>query len=120
MWSSELAKAVSPYRETLPYVGGSPTRPQKDAGWRMDPPVTVPSATTEVPCATPARPTRHAVERHGIAHRSEGRVLGGRAHGELVAIGLAQNPPARLFDADDRDRKSTRLNSSHLVISYAV
>jgi hypothetical protein len=37
-----------------PYVGVTPTTPQKDAGWRMDPPVSLPSATTAVPCATAA------------------------------------------------------------------
>src|ERR1039457_4731682 len=54
MWSRERAKAVSPYREPLPYVGVTPTTPQKDAGWRMDPPVSLPSDTTAVPCATTA------------------------------------------------------------------
>src|SRR3712207_8846865 len=29
-------------------------------------------------------------------------------------------PPGRTHDHDDRDRKSTRLNSSHANISYAV
>ena len=32
----------------------TPTTPQNDAGWRMDPPVSEPSATTAVPCATAA------------------------------------------------------------------
>src|SRR5437773_9746118 len=32
--------------------------------------------------------------------------------------GLPPQPPPR--SADDRDRKSTRLNSSHITISYAV
>src|SRR3954451_19917174 len=54
MWSRELAKAVNPYRETRPYVGVTPTPPQKDAGWRMEPPVSEPRAATEVPCATEA------------------------------------------------------------------
>src|SRR3954468_18918336 len=54
MWSSELAYAVSPYRDTRPYVGVTPTTPQKDAGCRIDPPVSDPSDTTAVPCATPA------------------------------------------------------------------
>src|SRR5256885_7107677 len=31
-----------------------------------------------------------------------------------------QTDPHRLLDRPARDRKSTRLNSSHLVISYAV
>src|ERR1019366_5874198 len=87
----------------------------------MDPPVSLPSATTAVPCATtaadpPLDPPGTRASATGLrtrpkaafsvdgptAHRSEGRVLGGRAHGELVAIGLAQNHPACLFDADER------------------
>src|SRR5256885_8662796 len=55
--------------------------------------------------------------------------------GERVDFGKAPVPPAavdglhtqplpaaaqRAVGAEDRDRKSTRLNSSHLVISYAV
>src|SRR5256885_4143015 len=34
--------------------------------------------------------------------------------------GASPQPPANLTAADIVDRKSTRLNSSHLVISYAV
>src|SRR5256885_11391792 len=50
------------------------------------------------------------VHRRGAPHhrhrdRPGPRVHGWRIHGELII---------------DRDRKSTRLNSSHLVISYAV
>src|SRR5256885_10399833 len=44
-------------------------------------------------------------------------------HG-LALFGAAQGPAAERIlvaqRAGDRDRKSTRLNSSHLVISYAV
>src|SRR3954471_14933905 len=43
-WSSELAKAITPYRETRPQVGLMPTVAVSDAGWRIDPPVSVPSA----------------------------------------------------------------------------
>ena len=32
IWSSEDANAISPYLETLPYVGFIPTTPQNDAG----------------------------------------------------------------------------------------
>src|SRR3712207_7168681 len=49
--------------------------------------------------------------------RIEAPVLGDagpRPADELVSI------VARLRDTDDRDRKSTRLNSSHANISYAV
>src|SRR5438034_5287535 len=54
MWSSELANSTSPYRDTLPYVGVTPTTPQNDAGWRIDPPVSEPNDATAVPCATTA------------------------------------------------------------------
>src|SRR5688500_8804682 len=41
---------------------------------------------------------------------------------ETVDPGVARLPVARIFvcDTQVKDRKSTRLNSSHLVISYAV
>src|SRR2546426_6686416 len=46
---------------------------------------------------------------------SEGRAEGSRDAEDLV------DPPGAAIDGDDeQDRKSTRLNSSHLVISYAV
>src|SRR2546426_6118463 len=51
-----------------------------------------------------------------------------RGYGESIA--MPAGPPAHrpsgrnrgpsLFGLENRDRKSTRLNSSHLVISYAV
>src|SRR6478735_5317267 len=49
----------------------------------------------------------HALERHQLGDRADGGELARRAV-------LARR------DGDERDRKSTRLNSSHLVISYAV
>jgi hypothetical protein len=42
--SNELAYAVRPKREQRPYVGLSPTMPQKAAGSLTDPPVSLPSA----------------------------------------------------------------------------
>src|SRR5947208_15285610 len=53
-WSSDDAKAISPYREIRPYVGFSPTTPHSAAGWRTEPPVSVPSAHTASPAATAA------------------------------------------------------------------
>src|SRR5256885_10411688 len=35
-------------------------------------------------------------------------------------LGVAAEAASHLFEEFDQDRKSTRLNSSHLVISYAV
>src|SRR5512142_3051778 len=43
-WSSDEAKATIPYRDTRPYVGRNPLTPVNDAGWRIDPPVSVPVA----------------------------------------------------------------------------
>src|SRR4051812_16030764 len=52
MWSSDDAKATSPNRLTRPYVGFTPTTPQKAAGWRTEPPVSEPSAIEAMPDAT--------------------------------------------------------------------
>src|SRR5215831_2631866 len=43
-----------PQREQRPYVGFSPTMPVKAAGWRIDPPVSVPVAPRQSPAATAA------------------------------------------------------------------
>src|SRR6266566_8838079 len=43
--------------------------------------------------------------------------VSGVAHVPRVTVG---NPPHEIGATPKRDRKSTRLNSSHLVISYAV
>src|SRR5258708_38340968 len=40
--------------------------------------------------------------------------------GDHVPIRIAHHEPARSGWERDRDRKSTRLNSSHQIISYAV
>src|SRR2546426_8142223 len=40
--------------------------------------------------------------------------------GPARAPASARRPARRRHDGERRDRKSTRLNSSHLVISYAV
>src|SRR5581483_10926934 len=54
MWSSELANATSPYRDTRPYVGLTPTTPHSAAGWRIEPPVSDPRANGAYPAATAA------------------------------------------------------------------
>src|SRR5256885_5069619 len=51
----------------------------------------------------------------GTAVVVRGRVAGVWVEAEFLAGGTAGSPPAVITD-----RKSTRLNSSHLVISYAV
>src|SRR6266699_2187161 len=40
--SRDEAKATTPYLDEPPYVGFTPTRPQTAAGWRIEPPVSVP------------------------------------------------------------------------------
>ena len=69
--SSEQAKATTPKRETVPYVGISPTRPQKAAGCRIEPPVSVPSDHGASPAATtaaepPDEPPGTRVWSHGL------------------------------------------------------
>src|SRR5580698_6617028 len=54
MRSSDDANAIRPCRDTRPYVGINPTTPQKDAGWRIDPPVSDPKVTTAMSAATAA------------------------------------------------------------------
>src|SRR3712207_7951554 len=53
------------------------------------------------------------------AHR-QGRQGDQGIHRQPGRFGLREEPPDRESDEDDQDRKSTRLNSSHANISYAV
>src|SRR5256885_7081023 len=69
-------------------------------------------------------PWRSSRERRACGPRGEGRSLAAPGARPLARApvsgdreGDARERPARL---DGADRKSTRLNSSHLVISYAV
>src|SRR5258705_9606021 len=55
----------------------------------------------------------------GVARHAIGRAHADQAGGELVEVGLADQDRAGVEQALE-DRKSTRLNSSHLGISYAV
>src|SRR6266481_1767717 len=48
-WSSEDAYATMPKREQRPYVGLMPTMPVSAAGWRIEPPVSVPTAPRQRP-----------------------------------------------------------------------
>src|SRR3569623_33651 len=45
---------MTPYRETRPYVGFMPSTPHRAAGWRMEPPVSVPIAPAQSEAATAA------------------------------------------------------------------
>ncbi len=70
-WSSDDAKATTPYRDTAPYVGFRPTMPQNAAGWRIEPPVSVPSAQGARPPATaaaepPDEPPGTSAGSHGL------------------------------------------------------
>src|SRR5256885_8470605 len=53
---------------------------------------------------------------------AEALLVAGAAHapGAKADVVDARDLEARVLEAAVRDRKSTRLNSSHLVISYAV
>src|SRR3712207_8334833 len=66
-------------------------------------------------------PTRRSSDLHALdAHAAQARIVVDEAHGveaqRRAAQQLAQQQPAAVA----RDRKSTRLNSSHANISYAV
>src|SRR6185312_1711705 len=53
-WSRDDAKATIPQREHRPSVGFMPTVPVKAAGWRIEPPVSVPVAPKHSRAATAA------------------------------------------------------------------
>src|SRR5256885_3434206 len=72
------------------------------------------------------RPPRSTLFPYTTLFRSPGRKadphFGGLAflgNGDHIAIGWTSGEVS-IHDSPGRDRKSTRLNSSHLVISYAV
>src|SRR3989475_8264997 len=70
-WSRDEANATTPQRGTRPYVGFMPTTPQSAAGWRIEPPVSVPSAKSASPAATatadpPEDPPGTRSVRHGF------------------------------------------------------
>src|SRR3954453_18519895 len=73
-WSRLLARATSPYRLTPPYVGLTPTVPVTAAGWRIEPPVSVPIASGASYAATAAADP--PPEPPGIRSRSHGLCVG--------------------------------------------
>src|SRR5947207_4825227 len=89
-----------------------------------------PPSSTLFPYTTLFRSDQGVVADHVVAHAREDRIAGlGRfldvpAHARLDACtdrrGRRVPHPAPPKDGDRVDRKSTRLNSSHTVISYAV
>ena len=75
--------------------------PHRAAGWRIEPPVSVPSAHGALPRghgrrAAAGRAARHAGAVPRVERRAVGGVLVRRAHRELVLVGLAQQRGARL------------------------
>src|SRR5579864_359607 len=73
-WSRLDANASTPYRDTRPYVGFTPTTPHKLAGWRIEPPVSVPIPRGANPAATAA--ALPPLEPPGTRARSHGLWLG--------------------------------------------
>jgi hypothetical protein len=70
-WSRLEASATRPYRDTPPYVGFTPTVPVTAAGWRIEPPVSVPIANGAWNDATalddpPPEPPGIRVRSHGL------------------------------------------------------
>ena len=76
-WSSDEANAIIPKRLHDPYVGLRPTIPQSAAGWRIEPPVSVPIAHGALPAATAA--ALPPLEPPGTRARSHGLSTGPKA-----------------------------------------
>src|SRR5438132_5585957 len=66
------------------------------------------------------RPPRSTLFPYTTLFRSMGLALAAEALRRGARVDLVCGPTARSTRAPRRDRKSTRLNSSHTVISYAV
>ena len=85
-----------------------PTEPVTAAGWRIEPPVSEPSASGASNAATaaaepPPEPPGMRVEVPRVVRRAVRGVLGRRAHRELVHVGLAERHQAgRAHPGDDR------------------
>src|SRR5438034_2827182 len=86
-----------------------------------------PPISTLFPYTTLFRSLAGALQDRDLAAGPDGEVADGARPGEQPVdlarggLDLCEVDRAVLLEgADDRDRKSTRLNSSHTVISYAV
>src|SRR3989454_4771662 len=84
-----------------------------------------PPRSTLFPYTTLFRSHSAANEGHGDRREDEAEHLGDRPATGVSQHATDQRGPAQRRPHDDQvqregDRKSTRLNSSHLVISYAV
>src|SRR5438552_664519 len=98
--------AITPERETAPYVGESPTTPQKLAGWRIEPPVSDAKAPKAMCAATAAAdpPEDPPATR-------------------VVSCGFLVTPNAE-FSVDDPMANSSRLvlpkNTASLLLSFLI
>src|SRR5512139_1124615 len=103
-WSSEEAKAIIPYRETRPYVGLTPTTPHSDAGWRIDPPVSVPTPAKHMAAATaaavpPEDPPGIRVRSHGfrVTPKWDVSVEEPMANSSMLCFPSSTAPAERIF-----------------------
>src|SRR2546426_7661436 len=80
-----------------------------------------PPRSTLFPYTTLFRSPRHR-HRHDRRATPAGhdRSGDGESHRDARTESIRPDPKGRTYTRRDADRKSTRLNSSHLVISYAV
>ena len=91
---------MTPARLTSPNVGMSPTTPQWEAGPRIEPPVSEPSATGTIPAATAApepveEPPVKCARFHGLRAGGHGRSNDGPAW----AISWVSSLPSRTAPA---------------------
>ncbi len=100
-WSSDEPNAISPCRDTAPYVGFSPTMPHRAAGWRIDPPVSVPSESGANPAATaaadpPLEPPGTREGSHGlwVTPKAECSVDEPIANSSMLVLPIGTSPAA--------------------------
>src|SRR6185436_12412409 len=125
IWSRLLAKAMSPYRETAPYVGFTPTTPHSAAGWRIDPPVSEPSPSGAYPAATaaadpPLEPPGTRVTSCGlrVAPNAEFSVDEPIANSSRLVLATATAPAVRTRSttvAVYGGRQPSRMRDEHVV-----
>jgi hypothetical protein len=102
---------MMPARLTRPNVGLSPTQPQRAAGMRMLPPVSVPRvpSASRAAMAAPEPPLEPPGMRsgsHGL--RAGVGVIGGGAPGEFVGVRLPEQDRARLAEHGGHGRIAFR------------
>ena len=100
-----------------------PTTPHKPAGWRIEPPVSVPIASGAMPAAThaaepPLEPPGVRSRSHGLRVDLKRRVLGRAAHGELVHVRAADEHGVGRAELRD-DRRVVRRRESSASIREA-